>query len=78
MAHSTVIEHDPKPEWKTPGHTDPVADEMKNHVENKHEHRHKWNLRNNNIKTDNSENFQKVIIDHMSVVSHTTVKGLTK
>ncbi len=35
-------------------------------------------LRNNNIKTDNSEDFQKVIIDHRSEVSHTTVRGLTK
>ncbi len=51
---------------------------MNNHVENKPEHMHKWNLRNNNIKTDNSEDFQKVIIDHRSVLSHTTVKGLTK
>ncbi len=51
---------------------------MNNHVENKPEHTHKWNLRNNNIKIDNSEDFQKVIIDHRSVLSHTTVRGLTK
>ncbi len=78
VAHSAVTEHDQKPEWKTPGHTDPVADEMNNHVENKPEHTHKWNLRNNNIKSDNSEDFQKVIIDHRSILSHTTVRGLTK
>ncbi len=57
VAHSTVIEHDPHPEWKTHGHTDSVADGMNNHVDNKHEHTHKLNLRNNNIKTDNSEDF---------------------
>ncbi len=38
----------------------------------------KWNLRNNNIETNNSEDFQKVIIDHTSVVRHITVRGLTK
>ncbi len=78
VAHAAVIEHDPKPEWKTPGHTDPVAYEMNNHVENKPEHTHKWNLRNYNIKMDNSEDFHKVIIDHRSVLSHTTVRGLTQ
>ncbi len=78
VAHSTVIENDPKPEWKTPGHIDPVVVEMNNHVENKPQHTHKWNLRNNNIKIDNSEDFQKVIFDHRSVVNHTTIRGLTK
>ncbi len=72
-AHSTVIEHDLKPEWKPPDHIDPVADEMNDHAENKHKHTYKWNLSNNNITTNNSEDFQKVIIDHRSVVSHTSV-----
>ncbi len=78
VADSTVIEHDPKPERETPGHTDPFVDGMKNHIVNKHEHTHKWNVRNNKIKTDNSEDFQKVIIDNRSIVRHTTVRGLTK
>ncbi len=33
---------------------------------------------NNNIEADNSEDFQKVTIDHRSVVSYTTVRGLRK
>ncbi len=37
------------------------------------EHTDKWDLEANNL-----ENFQKVIIDHKRVVSHTTVRGLTK
>ncbi len=32
VAYSTVIEHDPKPEWKTLGHTDPVGDKMNNQL----------------------------------------------
>ncbi len=63
---------------KKPGHTNPVADEMNNHVENKHEHTHNGTYKIKTFKTDNSEDFKKVIIDHRSVVSHTTVRGLTK
>ncbi len=59
MVHSTVIEHDTKPEWKTPGHTDPVANEMNNHVENKHEHTHKLNLRKITLKMTIQKIFRK-------------------
>ncbi len=50
---------------------------MNNFVDNKHDNTNWWNLKPNNIGTDNCESFQKAGIEYRDVIGHTKVIGFT-